>query len=148
MILLLWNIQKRQIIESESRLVVAGAWGKEKMGSDCLMSLGFLRVMKKFCHLDCGDGCTTVWVYLICWIVHFNMVEMVNSMLCVFFFALLLLLLLLFCFSGPQVQHMEIPRLGVESELYLLAYATATAMLGLSSICDLHRSSWQQCWIP
>ena len=39
---------------------------------------------------------------------------------------------------------MEVPRLGVESELWLLAYAIATAMWDLSSICDLHQSS-QQC---
>jgi len=40
---------------------------------------------------------------------------------------------------------MEIPRLGVESELQLLAYATATATRDPSHICD--HSSWQ-CWIP
>ena len=38
---------------------------------------------------------------------------------------------------------MEILRLGVESELHLLACITATAMPDLSRICDLHRSSWQ-----
>ena len=38
---------------------------------------------------------------------------------------------------------MEVPRLGVESELQLLAYATATAMWGLRHICDLLHSSWQ-----
>ena len=32
-----------------------------------------------------------------------------------------------FCFLGLHPQHMEVPRLGVESELQLLAYATATA---------------------
>ena len=31
---------------------------------------------------------------------------------------------------------MEAPRLGVESELQLLAYATATAMRDLSCVCD------------
>ena len=31
-------------------------------------------------------------------------------------------------FLGLHPWHMEIPRLGVESELQLLAYATATAM--------------------
>ena len=40
---------------------------------------------------------------------------------------------------------MEIPRLGVESELQLLAYATATAMQDPSHVCDLHHSS-QQHW--
>uniref|UniRef100_A0A8D1NQC2 Neurolysin, mitochondrial n=2 Tax=Sus scrofa TaxID=9823 RepID=A0A8D1NQC2_PIG len=39
---------------------------------------------------------------------------------------------------------MEVPRLGVQSELQLPDYTTATAMLGLSYICDLHHSS-QQC---
>ena len=40
-------------------------------------------------------------------------------------------------------QHMEVPRLGVESELQLLAYATATAMPDLSCVCDLYHSSRQ-----
>ena len=38
---------------------------------------------------------------------------------------------------------MEVPRLGVESELQLLAYTTATATRDLSYICDLYHSSWQ-----
>ena len=33
-----------------------------------------------------------------------------------------------FVFLGPHPRHMEVPRLGVESELQLPAYATATAM--------------------
>ena len=41
---------------------------------------------------------------------------------------------------------MEVLGLGVESELQLTAYATATAMQDLSGVCDLHHSS-QQCWI-
>ena len=36
---------------------------------------------------------------------------------------------------------MEFPRLGVQSELQLLAYATATAAWNLSSVCNLHHSS-------
>ena len=32
-----------------------------------------------------------------------------------------------FAFLGPHLQHVEVPWLGVESELQLLAYATATA---------------------
>ena len=39
---------------------------------------------------------------------------------------------------------MEVPRLGVESELQLPAYTTATATLDQSCICDLHHSSWQR----
>ena len=38
------------------------------------------------------------------------------------------LYLFLFCFLGPNPQHMEVPRLGVELELQLLAYITAIAM--------------------
>ena len=38
---------------------------------------------------------------------------------------------------------MEVPRLGFESELQLLATATATATPDLSCICDLHYSSRQ-----
>ena len=53
----------------------------------------------------------------------------------------------LFCFLGPHPQHMEIPRLGVKSELQLLAYITATATWGQRGVCDLHYSPWQ-CWIP
>ena len=39
--------------------------------------------------------------------------------------------------------HIEVPRLGVESELQLLAYTTAAAMRDPSRICDLHHSSQQ-----
>ena len=38
---------------------------------------------------------------------------------------------------------MEIPTLGVKSELQPPAYITATAMPGPSCICDLYHSSWQ-----
>ena len=36
--------------------------------------------------------------------------------------------------------HMEVPRLGVTSELQLLAYGTATAIPDLNFICDQHCS--------
>ena len=39
---------------------------------------------------------------------------------------------------------MEVPRLGVESELQLWAYTTATATSDPSCICDLHNSSQQR----
>ena len=51
-----------------------------------------------------------------------------------------------FFFLWPYLQHMEVPWLGVESEMQLLAYATATPKQDLSCICDLHHSS-QQHWI-
>ena len=38
---------------------------------------------------------------------------------------------------------MEVPRLGVESEIQMLVYTTATATQDPSCICELHHSSWQ-----
>ena len=51
--------------------------------------------------------------------------------------------LFVFAFLGPHLWHMEVSRLGVESELQLWAYATATATQDLSCVCDLHHSSGQ-----
>ena len=51
-----------------------------------------------------------------------------------------------FVFLGQHPRHMGIPRLGVELELLLLAYTTATATCDLSRIFDLHHNSWQR-WI-
>ena len=66
----------------------------------------------------------------------------------------------------PHRWHMEVPRLGVELELFPLAYTTATARRGPSCICHLRRSfrqrrilnplsearvkpasSWTLCWV-
>ena len=41
---------------------------------------------------------------------------------------------------------MEVPRLGAESELQMLAYTTAKATLDQSCVCNLHQGS-QQHWI-
>ena len=49
------------------------------------------------------------------------------------------------CFLGPNLWHMEAPRLGVELELQPPAYFTATQ--DPSCICDLHHSP-RQCQIP
>ena len=46
-------------------------------------------------------------------------------------------------FSGLHPQYMEVSRLGVDSELQLSAYTTATAMRDPSCTCDLHHRSWQ-----
>ena len=46
-----------------------------------------------------------------------------------------------FCFSGPQVQHTEVPRLGVKLELQLLAYTTATATPVPGPVWDLRHQS-------
>ena len=57
---------------------------------------------------------------------------------------LFIYLFLFFCFLGPHSWHMEVPRLGVESELQQPAYTTVTATPDLRHICDLQHSS-QQC---
>ena len=51
----------------------------------------------------------------------------------------------LFSFLGQHLWHIDIPRLGVESELQPLAYTTATQ--DPSHVYDLHHSS-RQCWMP
>ena len=48
-----------------------------------------------------------------------------------------------YCLLGLHPQHMEASRLGIELELQLPAYTTATAMPYPSFICDLHYGSWQ-----
>ena len=47
-----------------------------------------------------------------------------------------------FFFLGPHLQHMEVPRLGVKSELQLSAYTTAPAMQNPSNLH--HRSEERQ----
>ena len=59
---------------------------------------------------------------------------------------MLLFYFIFFFFSGPQLQHLEAPRLRVDSELQLPACTTAATTWDLSHICDLHHSSWQH-WI-
>ena len=61
----------------------------------------------------------------------------------IFFFSFLFFFFLLFL--GLHPWHMEVSRLGIKSELQLLAYATATATHDLSCVCDLHHSSLQCC---
>ena len=47
-------------------------------------------------------------------------------------------------FLGPHLQHTEVPRLGVKSELQLPAQATATAIPDPNCVFNLHHSSWQR----
>ena len=43
--------------------------------------------------------------------------------------------------APPAADDVGVPRLGVQSELQLLAYPTATATWDRSCLCDLHHSS-------
>ena len=65
---------------------------------------------------------------------------------CQFSGVFVLFCLFFFCFLGSHSWHVEITRIGVESELQLSAYATATAPPDPSHVCELCHSS-QQCWI-
>ena len=61
-----------------------------------------------------------------------------------FFFFFFFLFFFSFCyFFWPFPQILVVFRLGVESELYPLAYARATATRDPSHICDPHHGSWQ-----
>ena len=55
----------------------------------------------------------------------------------------LLITIYIFFFLGLHSLHMEVPRLGVQLKLQLLAYTTAMATPDPSSIFDLHHSSGQ-----
>ena len=52
------------------------------------------------------------------------------------------MMIVLFIFLGLHLRHMKVPRLGVESELQLPAYASATTTPDPCHICKLHHSSW------
>ena len=62
------------------------------------------------------------------------------------FQSILFILFLNFCSFGAYTRLRDIPRLGVELELQLLAYAIATTTQDPSCVFHLHHSS-QQCWI-
>ena len=78
-------------------------------------------------------------IYLWIAILNFNWMNNKAKQFCGFFFFLF--------FLGAHLWHMEVPRLGVELELQLLAYATSTTTWDLGHFCYLHQSSWQG-WIP
>ena len=59
------------------------------------------------------------------------------------FFSFFFFFFFFFGILGPHLQHMEIPRLVVQSELQLLAYATVTAMPDPSHSGELHHSPQQ-----
>ena len=74
----------------------------------------------------------------------FNFIK--YNILFVYLFIYLYFIYLFLAFLGLHLQHMEVLRLVVESELQLPAYATAIATWDLSCVFKLHYSSGQ-CWI-
>ena len=89
------------------------------------MLIRFYNTLQKTVYIICDTGlCTNLQIFCCCG--------------CCFFFV---------CFLGLLPQHMEVSRLGLESQLQLPAYVTAIAMLwDPSCIYDLHHNS-QQLWI-
>ena len=69
----------------------------------------------------------------------------------IIFLEIIIIIVFFFLILGLHPWHMEVPRLGVEWELKLLAYTTAIATQELSHVCDLNHSelhhSSQKCWI-
>ena len=59
-------------------------------------------------------------------------------------YVLFWVLVLVFCLLGLHLEHMEVPGIGVKSELKLLAFAIATAMQDPNHVCDLHHSLWKR----
>ena len=47
-------------------------------------------------------------------------------------------------FLGPHLGHMEVPKLGIELELQLQAFAATTEMQDRSRVGDKHYSSWER----
>ena len=64
----------------------------------------------------------------------------------ILFYFILFYFILSFCVLGPHPQHIEVPRPGVQSELQLPTYTTATATRDMKWLSQLHHSS-QQCRI-
>ena len=67
-----------------------------------------------------------------------------KAVLCAKVFQDIRLYLFVCIILGSHLQHMEDPRLRVESELQPLVYTTATATQDPSRFCDLHHSSQQR----
>ena len=104
----------------------------------CLCSLSKYLASFAYCHLFCKDSLES----LCCWWFYKSMSPWKgegswNWGLYAFFFF----------FLGPHLQHMEVPRPEVESDLRLLAYIPATAMPDLSRSVMLLCCSLHQRWI-
>ena len=74
------------------------------------------------------------------WSIHGCMYSLCDNLQCCIL-VIYALFFFFFFFLGPHLKHMEVPRPGVQSELQMLAYATATPDWSL--ICDPHHSSQQ-----
>ena len=92
---------------------------KEKF---CFSFLSYLYKMMDIYWIYCGN--------------HFTMYVGQIIILYIYLFIYLFIL-------GLHLKHMEVPRLGIESQMKMPAYATATATPDPSHICDLYCSLQQ-----
>ena len=87
---------------------------------------------------------THLFIYLISYICMYMWLSYIYIHVCICLSLLFLFIyLFIYLFSGPHLQHMEVPRLVVESELQLPAFATATETWDPSCVYNLHHSSRQ-----
>ena len=92
--------------------------------------------------LQCPIGCLAAYclVSMCLCVFHFPSCWFLVSYYCGQKGCMMILTFFFFFFFRVYLWHRKIPRLGVESELQLLAYATASAMQDLRHICGLHHS--------
>ena len=77
-----------------------------------------------------------------------DFIHLVRNWFILILFKLIKIFYFIFVFLGPHLRHMEVPRLGVSSELLLPAYTTTIATRDPSCVCDPYHSLWQwQRWI-
>ena len=85
-------------------------------------------------------------LYLVIDLNHWNYQFIYKSILRHFCIFQIFFFFFFFVFLGQHPQHLEVSRLGVQSELQPLAYTRVTAKPRSGRVCDLHYSSWQH-WI-
>ena len=102
-------------------------------------------------HLDCVPVSSLVVILCYSFAQYYHWGKWGNKSLCIIsyncwwliFFLFLIFLVFFGGGGGAHPQQVEVPRLGVKTELRLPAYARAIAMRDQSHICDLYHSSWQ-----
>ena len=100
---------------------------------------------------NCDLTCLSFSMENLCYSYYFDTNHVTSAVISFFnityvFYTVDFFFFFLFFLFRASLQHIEVPGLGVKSELQLLAYSTATATQDLSRICNLHHSS-RQCWI-
>ena len=81
----LYEVRRVVKFTETKRIVVAKDWREGGMGIYCLMDMEFVWEDEKVWRMSSGDGCTTMWMYLMNWTIHLKLVKMVNFMLYIFY---------------------------------------------------------------